>query len=92
MAEIIARSKTNNLLGEKLIKEVRDIWNEWDLQEDEFCRNDDQLKFDSFYNGFMAPYFGCFSCEDTRKGLKAIDMDSDGQVDWNEFLVKILFS
>ena len=31
---------------------------------------DDHLNFESFYNGFMAPYFGCHSCEDTRKGLK----------------------
>ena len=37
----------------------------------------------------MAPYFGCFSCEDTRKGLKAIDMDKSGQVDWREFMVYI---
>ena len=37
----------------------------------------------------MAPYFGCFSCEDTRKGLKAIDMDTSGQVDWREFMVYV---
>ena len=37
----------------------------------------------------MAPYFGCFTCEDTRKGLKAIDFDSDGEIDWNEFMVYI---
>ena len=37
----------------------------------------------------MAPYFGCFSCADTRKGLKAIDMDKSGQVDWREFMVYV---
>ena len=37
----------------------------------------------------MAPYFGCFSCEDTRKGLKAIDFDADGEIHWNEFMVYI---
>ena len=56
------------------------------LQEDD---GDDALQFDSFYNGFMAPYFGCFSCADTRKGLKAIDMDKSGQVDWREFMVYV---
>ena len=35
----------------------------------------------------MAPYFGCFACRDTLKALKAIDMDKDGTIDWNEFLV-----
>ena len=37
----------------------------------------------------MAPYFGCFSCTDTKKGLKAIDMDKNGQVDWKEFMVYV---
>ena len=37
----------------------------------------------------MAPYFGCYRCLDTKLALRAIDMDSDGLVDWNEFLVYI---
>ena len=46
---------------------------------------DDQLEFDAFYNGFMAPYFGCYRCDTTMRALQAIDMDEDGTVDWNEF-------
>ena len=69
-----------------LIQNVRDIWDEWDLDEDPEEGNSNQLKFESFYNGFMAPYFGCFTCEDTRKGLIAIDFHKDGKVDWDEFL------
>ena len=33
----------------------------------------------------MAPYFGCYRCDETKRALKAIDMDEDGSVDWNEF-------
>ena len=55
------------------------------LQEAAEHQGDDCLEFDSFYNGFMAPFFGCFRCDDTRKALSAIDMDSDGRVDWSEF-------
>ena len=58
------------------------MWDEWDLRDGE---KDDILEFDAFYNGFMAPYFGCYRCDETKKALKAIDMDSDGKVDWNEF-------
>ena len=68
-----------------LIADVRKRWDAWDLNEEE--QGDDCLEFDSFYNGFMAPYFGCYRCEDTRQGLQAIDMDDDGKVDWSEFLV-----
>ena len=50
-------------------------------------QGDDCLEFDSFYNGFMIPYLGCYRCEDTKKGLQAIDMDNDNLIDWNEFLV-----
>ena len=69
----------------QLIDDVRVIWDTWDLRDD--VQGDDMLQFDSFYNGFMSPYFGCFRCEDTKRALKAIDMDSDGYVDWSEFLV-----
>ena len=48
---------------------------------------DDFLDFDGFYDGFMAPHFGCYKCDDARKALACIDMDADGKVDWNEFKV-----
>ena len=52
---------------------------------------DDCVGFYAFYNGFMAPHFGCYKCEDARKALKCIDMDRDGEVDWFEFEVIAVF-
>lgn len=69
----------------KLLAEVRKEWDEWDLTEDE--QNDECLGFHAFYNGFMAPYFGCYECDDSRKGLQALDMNRDEKIDWNEFCV-----
>ena len=43
------------------------------------------LQFDSFYNGFMAPFFGCYRCSDTKTAFAALDMDKDGLADWEEF-------
>jgi hypothetical protein len=48
------------------------------------------LEFDSFYNGFMAPYFACYRCSDTKKAIQALDMDKDGSIHWNEFMIKFL--
>ena len=87
MRDIIEKVDVQQQHHKKLINDVRRIWDTWDLREDEELQGDECLEFDSFYNGFMAPYFGCFRCDDTRKGLAAIDMDSDGKVDWSEFLV-----
>ena len=70
---------------QSLIEEVRKRWDAWDLKEEE--QGDDCLEFDSFYDGFLGPYFGCYRCEDTKQALQAIDMDKDGKVDWGEFLV-----
>ena len=70
---------------QSLIEEVRKRWDAWDLKEEE--QGDDYLEFDSFYDGFLRPYFGCYRCEDTKQALQAIDMDKDGKVDWGEFLV-----
>ncbi|XP_022787165.1 uncharacterized protein LOC111327287 [Stylophora pistillata] len=85
MSEVIERAEVKSVHAQHLIEEVRGMRNEWDIEEDKL--NDDQLNFDSFYNGFMYPYSGCFKCTDTRKALQAINMDNDGYIDWNEFLV-----
>jgi len=85
MRNVIEEMKLNQPNAQRLLEEVRKIWNEWDVLEKEEERGDDRLRFDSFYNGFMSPYFGCYRCEDTRKGLQALDMDSDDYVDWSEF-------
>jgi len=87
MANVIAKSEDNSAHATAMIEEIRDMWDEWDLQEDDEHRNDDKLKYDSFYNGFMAPFFGCQTCDDTLKGFGALDMDHNGEIDWNEFLV-----
>ena len=87
MRDIIEKSELNAPNEMRLVADIRNIWDTWDLRDE--VQGDGRLEFYSFYNGFMAPYFGCFRCDDTRKGLKAIDMDSDGYVEWSEFLVYI---
>ncbi|XP_028397816.1 uncharacterized protein LOC114521550 [Dendronephthya gigantea] len=82
MVKAIEDEKPKTLHGQNLIAEIRESWDEWDIRDGE---KDDQLEFNAFYNGFMAPYFGCYRCEPTKRALKAIDMDQDGKVNWNEF-------
>ena len=53
---------------------------------------DGMLEFDRFYNGFMAPYFGCYRCTDTKKAFAALDMDKDGLADWEEFKLFLIYA
>lgn len=82
MSDAIAAEEPKRVHAQQLIDEIRAMWDEWDLRDGE---KDDKLEFDAFYNGFLAPYFGCYRCDETKLALKAIDMDEDGSVDWNEF-------
>ena len=48
---------------------------------------DDSLDYSRFYDGFMAPFFGCDQCEQTKKAFALLEMDKGNVVDWNEFLL-----
>ena len=87
MEEIILKMKSNSAEDEIAIKDVRKLWDHWAHKDK--VKHEDCLPFDSFYHGFMIPYFGCYRCSDTRKALQAIDMDNDGFIEWSEFLVFI---
>ena len=82
MCEVIAQEEPQEVHAKTLIAEIRAMWDEWDLRDGQ---KDDRLEFDAFYNGFMGSYFGCYRCDETKRALKAIDMDQDGTVDWEEF-------
>ena len=82
MCEVIAQEEPERAHAQELIAEIRAIWDEWDLRDGQ---KDDCLDYDAFYNGFMGPYFCCYRCDETKRALKAIDMDADGTVDWEEF-------
>lgn len=84
MADIINEETKLSSHQDHILKQVRDIWDHYDMRD---CEKDDLLEFDAFYDGFMAPHFGCYKCEDARKALSCIDMDADGKVDWKEFQV-----
>ena len=86
MSEVLANQKLKAPHHNNLIAEVKEEWDKWDNCEEGENR---RLKFDSFYHGFMAPYFGCYRCSRTKRGLLALDMNDDGYIDWKEFLVYI---
>ena len=87
MGEAVSSVQMKSEYHKDLIAEVRKEWDFWDQREME--QKDDRLQFDSFYHGFLQPYFGCYRCSTTKKALRALDMDTDGFVDWKEFLVYI---
>ena len=58
----------------------------WDLAD--IKQKDDCLQLiHSIMASLFHTYFGCYQCTDTRKTFKAIDIDSKGLVDCNEFMV-----
>ena len=85
MRDEVAAVELRSSHAQNLIQEVREMWDTWDVRDK--VQGDDMLEYDSFYNGFMAPYFSCYRCNDSKKAIQALDMDADGQIDWNEFLV-----
>ena len=87
MNEVISSVEVKSEYHQNLIAEIHKQWDFWDQRDIE--QNDDRLQFDSFYHGFLQPYFGCYRCTTTKKGLQALDMNSDGYINWKEFLVYV---
>ena len=87
MSEAITTVELKQPQHEAIVKEIRELWDEWDLRE--VHKRDDNLPLDLFYDGFMSPYFGCHRCPNTKKALEAIDIDINGYVDWNEVMIYI---
>ena len=86
MMQEIQEVETKNAAHKELIKEVRELWDDWNTDECGTPKKGDSMLFDLFYHSFMAPYFGCYRCVDSKKALMAMDMNKDGDVDWTEFL------
>ena len=82
MAEVVTETTKNSKHIDALIDEIQVDWKLWDLKDGD---KDYQITFDNFYKGFMAPYFGCYRCEDSQVALRCMDMDADGTIDWFEF-------
>jgi len=89
MIETVNRAKDAGPYISNLIKEIKKEWDDWDGRDE---HDDDHLTFDDFYIGFMAPYFGCYRCEDSQKGLKIMDFDGDGMIEWSEFEFYLLWA
>lgn len=85
MRDAVTKMKMTGPHANRLFEEIKMRWDTWDSKDK--VQNDNMLEFFNFYNGFMAPYFACYRCSDTRRAMQAIDMDADGQVDWSEFMV-----
>ena len=77
MADVIAKIKLEEVHHDNLIYEIKKTWSDYDNDESGKERGDDRLRFDSFYHGFMQPYFGCYRCSRTKKAMNAIDMDKE---------------
>ena len=82
MSDIVIESTNNTPHINDIIVQIKEDWEVWDIKDGV---NDDQIAFNHFYKGFMAPYFGCYRCNDSQIALRCLDMDTGGTIDWFEF-------
>jgi len=45
----------------------------------------DNINFSTFYEAYLRPFLGCFSCPRTRFVLDAIDFNDDQDIEWKEW-------
>jgi len=89
MAVVVEAAAKSTPFIQTLIAEIKKEWDHWDERDGS---KDGKISFNDFYNGFMAPYFGCYRCDDSQKALRAINMDGDDGIDWEEFKLYLVWA
>ena len=46
---------------------------------------EESMSYQSFYEAYLQPFFGCFTCPRTRFVLDAINLNDDQRLDWKEW-------
>ena len=82
IAAIVDKGLKNAKHIDKLIEEIKVKWDIWDGRDDDI---DDKLTYDNFYFGFMSSFISCARGREIQIGLRVLDMDGDGMIDWAEF-------
>ena len=89
MRDVISRWKINTPQAKLMSGQLSEYWNQLNRNDNTCDIEDSSLEFETFFSGFMKPFFRSLSCDESRKALKAIDMDNDGKIAWKEFMVYV---
>lgn len=84
MEDIVKKNDKHYEEHKELLKNAKTCFEEY-LDHDVTVDADTSLPFDQFYEAYLRPYVGCFTCPRTRFVLDAIDLDDDGSVTWDEW-------
>ena len=79
MDEIVQKVKAKKGTHVRILEEAKDCF--FNFVE----TGENSMDFLAFYEAYLKPYFGCFSCPRTRFVLGAIDLDGDNNVTWEEW-------
>eukprot|EP00929_Paragymnodinium_shiwhaense_P052037 TRINITY_DN260_c0_g1_i3.p1 TRINITY_DN260_c0_g1~~TRINITY_DN260_c0_g1_i3.p1 ORF type:complete len:618 (-),score=181.38 TRINITY_DN260_c0_g1_i3:78-1931(-) len=89
MTVVLEYQNHTNEKTEKLMKEAEDLFRDicanGDEEAEELLPENPKMNFLGFYNGYLQPYYGCFTCQDTKIALDAIDCEDDGDIEWMEW-------
>ena len=72
---VVAKSRAESYI----LKAAKECFNEYLVDGKE------EMDYSTFYEAYLQPYFGCFTCERTRFVLDAIDLNDDGNLAWKEW-------
>jgi len=82
MEQLAEKNDKHYAEHQQMLKDAEAIFNDY-LAEDDSA--DTAMPFDKFYEAYLRPYVGCFTCPRTRFVLDAIDLDHNGDVTWDEW-------
>lgn len=79
MQDAIDKVRVESTAKSHFLKQAKECFNEY------LVDGKNELDYSTFYEAYLQPFFGCFTCERTRFVLDAIDLNDDGNLAWEEW-------
>jgi len=94
MFKVLEQGAAKSKYVEELLQEAKSCFEDYLEEDGSEKKKKKGLTYTAFYEAYLQPFMGCFSCPDTRFVLDALNLYQDGTklIEWSEWRIWCLWA